>query len=276
MTTKTYRVLFARSSVGRQGLPLSQSLRQLVDTHGTHLPVMRLGGDGFQFREMHRTGSVWHGTFVKLRDDAPHVVTAEDIEEEIFLQDGSRIIEKCHFLYRERSNALIWQYNKSSGGLSRAEEYLSWLHEVTVTLPRVMDIDRLDEVLNGQIYEIEFGYDRPPVISEEAPRWNQAAFDMMSRIDAAYAKFTLRAPRLGTLSQRAGAMVRQLVHLQGPKKVRVRLTDETDPIELFMAPLKDSITVELVGRYPVAQHVYHALEEAFDRHSQYIRDSAPG
>lgn len=49
------------------------------------------------------------------------------------------------------------------------------------------------------------------------------------------------------------------------EKIRVRLTDEADPIELFAAPLKDKIVVEQRGRYPTAADVFSELERAYDR-----------
>ena len=76
------------------------------------------------------------------------------------------------------------------------------------------------------------------------------------------------APRSGSLrGSRAKSMVQQMLSTFGVEKLRVRLTDESDPIELFMAPLRDSIRVELRGRYAVAARVYEELAAAYDRHA---------
>ena len=88
---------------------------------------------------------------------------------------------------------------------------------------------------------------------------------MMAGIDAAHAKFTLRAPRNGGLADQAKQMVRQILGTPGTGKVRIKLADDKEPIELFMAPLKDSLKVEMIGRYPLAVHVFEGLEEAFNR-----------
>lgn len=233
--------------------------------------MIELGGEKFQMRDMQLLFAVWKGSFVKLRDDAPHVVAANDQEHELHLEDGAHIIEKCHFLLRERENLLIWQTNRSAGGLSRTQEYLSHLLNAMVVLPQVMNDIELERVMAGQLYEVDFAYDRPAQLAADAPQWNQDAFDMMAGIDAAHAKFTLRAPRRGGLAEAAKRMVRQMMGAQGTEKIRIRLTDESEPIELFMAPLKDTIRIELLGRYPAADRVFEELEAAYERQRASIR-----
>lgn len=265
MTFKDYKVYFARSAMGKSGRPVAQALAISFSEHGMHLPALNVAGEMFQMRDLQRVGRVWTGAFVKLRDDTPHVVTAGGEEQELDLQEGDRIIEKCYFLYREKSNVFVWQTNRASGGLTRAQDYLSHLFHEVVALPYVMNDEELEQKLSGQLYEIEFGYDRPLNLDNQAPRWNKNAFDMMSRVDAAYAKFTLRAPRRGGLLDGAKNMVRELVDSNGIKKVRIKMTDDSDPIELFMAPLKDTIRVEVMGRYPLPETVFEALEESYTR-----------
>ncbi|MDO8775803.1 MAG: hypothetical protein Q7K57_45300 [Burkholderiaceae bacterium] len=165
---------------------------------------------------------------------------------------------------------MIWQVNRAAGGLTRAENYLSQIFETATLLPMVMNEAELDRVMAGQLYEIDFAYDRPASLTSNAPVWNQNEFNMMSTVGAAYAKFTLRAPRRGHLMDAAKNYVRQVLATNGTKKIRVRLTDESDPIELYMAPLKDGFQIDFLGRYPAAKDVYSELEEAFDRQQESI------
>lgn len=268
VSQKKFKVLFARTSMGEDGVPLSTAFAQALAQYGQHWPAMQAGGDSYQMRDMVRVGSVWKGTFGKLRDDAPHVVRAGQAERELALGDDEHLLEKCHFLYKEADNALAWQINRTAGGLTRAQDYLSTLLGQVVMLAPIMNEAELQRVLDGNLYEIDFAYARPHAIAGNAPVWNQDAFNMMNRVEAAHAKFTLRAPRHGNLLGRgAKSMVRQLVGTIGAEKIRVRLTDESDPIELFMAPLRDSIRVELRGRYAVAARVYEELAAAYDRHA---------
>lgn len=272
MAIKSYRIYFARTSVGNNGRRLSPHLAELEHRHGQNLPPVSMSGDAYQIRDLRRIGNVWRATFAKLRDDAPHIVKADNREQEIPLDDGDKILEKSHFLLREQSNVVVWQVNRNAGALSRLERYLSELLNDVVLLPLVMDEDRLEQVMAGQLYQIEFAYDRPRVIDGRAASWNQSTFDMMNRIDAAHAKFVLRAQRNGHLLDTAKAMVRQLVGANETNKIRVRLTEETEPIELFAVPLKDEMRLELIGRYPVPARAFEGLEEAFDRQRGLIRD----
>jgi hypothetical protein len=263
---KTYKVSFSRTAVGETAAPLHQSLRDAFTQHGLHLPVLELSGEKFQMRDLQRVGAVWKGSFAKLRDDAPHVVAVNQQERELSLDEGDHIIEKCYFLLREHENLLVWQLNRAAGGLSRAEEYLSRLFSTMVILPPVINTSRLEQVMAGQLYELDFAYDRPPQLAANAPQWNKNAFDMMANVDAAHAKFNLRAPRSGHLAETVKTMMRQLASgTVGVKKIKVRLTDETDLIELIMAPLRDTIRVELLGRYPAPGRVFEELEAAYDR-----------
>ncbi|NUZ07659.1 DUF6731 family protein [Piscinibacter koreensis] len=277
MAEKSYKVYFARTSMGQQGGSIAQALREAYEQFGPNLPPIELGGEGYQVRNLERTGRVWKGVFGRLRDDAPHIVDAvRDQEREIDLQEGDRIIDKCHFLYRERRNVLVWQTNRTAGGLSRAQQYLAQVLDDYVELPQIMNEAELAEVLEREVYEVSFSYDRPPSLGQSSPAWTQHAFDMMENVHAAQAKFVLRAQRGSGLTGAANRMVRRLVGEVGVEKVRVRLTDDSEPVELFMAPLKTTIKVSVIGRYPIPAEVYQALEQAYDNHRDYVGAPEPG
>jgi hypothetical protein len=271
MPIHSYKVYFSRTSTGEAGDPITTKLKEAVAQHGAHLPQIELDGEYFQMRNMNRIGAVWTGTFVKLREDVPNVVAANDQEHELELQEGDRIIEKCHFIFREKRNVIIWQINRMAGSLTKAANYLSNVFNAVTILPQIMNDAELDRVMSGQLYEIDFAYDRPASLADSPPVWSQNEFNMMSKVGAAHAKFTLRAPRRGhLLDSIAKAFVRKLMSENGTKKIRIRLTDESDPIELFMAPLKDNIQIDFIGRYPPSNDVYKELEIAFGRQKESI------
>ena len=270
MTMKDYRVLFTRTAMGQQGVSIAARLSALLQAHGPHLPAARLSGEMFQLRNLRRVGSVWSGSFAKLRDDAPHVVDRSGSEHQLNLAAGSHIIEKCHLLYREQNNVLVWQVNRASGGLTRFEQYLSQVTGEAVLLPLVMNEAELQRMLDGQVYEVDFVFDRPQQLTTNTPRWTQQAFDMMSGVDAAHAKFSFRAARAGFLSNPVKRSVQAMMSIAGIGKLKVRLTDDTDPIDLFLAPLRDTIRVPLLGRYPNEANVFTGLEEAYTRNASSI------
>ena len=274
MKKHTYQVRFSRPVVGQQGQVLSVVLTSLQQQHGTHFPALDAGGDRYQVRDLRKVGRVWQGTFGKLRDDAPHLVTASNEERELALEAGARLLEKCHFLYRELGNLLVWQFNRASGGMARFEAYMGQLCGEPVLVPAISNTRRIEEVLERNIYEVSWSFDRPPSLDGAAPQWNQDQFNTMKQMDAGHAKFDFRAQRGGQLSGAVKAMMRQALGLAGVEKIRVRLTDESDPIELFAAPLKDKIELSQSGRYPAAADVFTALEDAYDRHRSHLGDGA--
>ena len=268
---KTYKVSFHRTAMGERGAPIFQTIVDLVANHGPNLPVLRIETGEYQIRGVHRIGAVLQGTFAALRDDAPHVLGPDGFEREIPLdvESGERLIDKCHFQLHSRSDVLVWQINRSAGSSSRAELYLSQLTGAMVTLPMIVDTARLEAMMAGNVYEFEIAYDRPPMDAHQ-PRWDQAAFNLMNDAHAAHARFRFRADRGASLAQAVKNVARRVVGDVGVK-VKVRLTDETDLVELTMAPLRDRIRVELFGAYPRAHDVFQELEAAYDRQ----RDDIP-
>lgn len=265
MSNKDYTVHFHHTSVGPQGRPMHAWLWDANVEHGKHLPRWNIGGNEYlQVRNLQLVGSVWLGDIAKLRDDAPHLVDEHEREAQLDLSDGRRLLEKCHFLYRQRDDVLVLQRVRNVGGLSQLQMYLSQVLGETVMLPQVMNEKKLEEVLSRDMYELSFDYARP----KDAPggtQYTKAQADMMRGLHAATAKFLLRAPRGGRLARSAAALVRGLIKDEGVKKVRVKLTDESDPVELFMAPLKGSIRVPLVGRYANPKEVFEGLQQEYDR-----------
>lgn len=265
MTIKQYTVYFHQTAVGQAGVPMVAGLQAAHAQHGNHLPEVTLGEFTYQVRDLHRVGRVWKAVFAQLRDDAPNVVSEHGRERPLDLQIGDRLLEKCHFLYFEDRNIIVWQNIRGLGGTSTLESYLSRALEDVVGVIQVQNSAELDHVLAGQVYELQFAYARPHDLGGRAPRWNQNAFDMMASAHAAKAKFMLRAPRNGSLATATRSWIREMINGNGFEKVRVKLTDESDPVELFLAPLRDRIRVELPGRYPDPVRVYEALAEAYDR-----------
>lgn len=270
MAQRTYTVYFAKTLTGEGGEPLSAHMDAAFAQYGEHLPSTVVENERFQVRSLSKVGSVWKGTFAKLRDDTPHYVDHLNEERELALADGASIIEKCQFLYREHGNNLIWQVSMHAGSLSKASAYLSAVLNRVVLLPQVQNTEQLEEILNHDLYEIDFQYAQPPGLPEGVSRWSQRAFDIAGGIGAAYARFTLRARRGQTLAQGAKDYVREMIGQKQYKRVRVRISDGSEVVKLFLAPLKEQFTIEVDGRYPNRNLVFQGLEDAYGRQQDNI------
>jgi hypothetical protein len=272
---KKFRVYFSNTAYGANGVSIIEPLRVCYDNNGRHLPPVLINDDRYQIRDLAKTSTVWAGAFVKLRSDVPHIIDADNTERQIELADGDSIIEKCYFQYRESSNLIVWQNSKNTGSLSRAAEYMSRIFGGVVTLPQIQNQAELEKVLNGQLYEIEFDYARTHSMPLGGDiEWSQHAMDMMAPIEAAKARFMLRAPRGGSLAARAGQLARAMLGIAGTEKVRVRIRAEDDPIDLFMAPLRDTIELSIEGGYPQKAEALAELEAAYDRNRSFIGTAA--
>lgn len=267
MTNRRYQVRFTRSSIGAEqpATTLATKFQLFLDTHGAHAPTQNIDGYDWQIRDLHKYGTVWRGVFARLRHDAPHILDSADQELELALEEGDRILDKVFFLYYTDPNVLVWQYDKNVTGLSRFQHYLYNSLREAVELPLIIDRQALDNILNRNIYELQFTYDRPPATQARAA-WEQSAFDMMSSIHGAIGKFVIRGERQASLGGHVRSMLRSMVNSTHMKSIRVKFTDEpSELVDLLLAPIKDHIVVPLQGRYPVTARVYEELAEAFSR-----------
>lgn len=265
---KSYTVYFTKSVVGKDGKKrLNNLLSDGILIHKSNFPAISITeNDQYQIRDLKLTGTSWTGVFGKLRDDAPHVIDQNNNESELDLIDGQKLIEKCHFLFKQNVNILVWQTNRSAGSLNRFQIYLSQLFDEMVSLPMIMNQEGLDRILAGDLYEISFHYDRPNALfTGKRPKWSKEIFNMLNDVRAAHGKFELRAERNSSLGQKAKTMVQTIFGMSETDKIRVRLTDDSDPIKLFLAPETEKIEVELKGRYPDSGTVYVELQSAYDR-----------
>lgn len=271
--SKSYSVRFANTNIGADANNQDQ-LRDILgaqvarvgqaDGVGHHLPAVEMEGEHFQVRGLVRVGRFWRGSFARLRDEAPHVIGNTNIEREIDLEDGDRILEKTYFLYYEDTDILVFQMSRNVGYLTRFAHYWSRLLGGTyVDFPPIIDALRLQEILNAGIREVNFTYSRAAGVQDGGPRWTQRAMEMLRPVHGALGKFTLRAPRGGVLGGTIGDLVRWAAHGGEVEKARVLLQDEKDPIDLFLAPVKVRIDVRMNGRYPDERSAIEQLGEAY-------------
>ncbi|MEI7762945.1 MAG: hypothetical protein WCI85_06900, partial [Comamonadaceae bacterium] len=101
--TKSYSVRFSNTNIGPDPNDNKQLRDVLVDQvaqhgkaghRGHHLPAIEMEGEHFQVRNLLHVGRFWRGSFARLRDEAPHVIGVTNIEREIDLEVGDRILEK--------------------------------------------------------------------------------------------------------------------------------------------------------------------------------------
>lgn len=271
---KQYSVRFAKTTAGKDGKQnLGHILADGFKQYQNHFPAKEIAGygtDQYQVRDLQQVGAVWLGVFGKLRDEAPHVVDKNNKETTIQLNAGDKLLEKCHFIYKPSKNVLVWQMNSHSGSFNPFSIYLYELLGTIININIAMNDADIQNILSRNVYELSFSFARPDSLYQGSPRWKKQSFDMMKDADAAHGNFKFRAARGGNLASGIMSTIKSMLGDGGAEKIRVRLTDDADPIELFLAPIKDKISVELKDGYPSSKDVYAELESAYDRRKSLI------
>lgn len=275
MANKNYTVYFAKIQIDKhKSKKFSEALSAANLAHGANFPARQIpgyGNDFYQIRDLKLIGTTFTGVFGKLRHDAPHIVNSQDQESQLKLGNGDRLLEKCHFVYKSNHNALVWQVNRDAASLNRFSLYLSDVFQARIRANIVMNDAEIQKILSSDLYEISFTYARPDKISPGGPLWKQSAFNLMKDSGAALGKFLLRAERNTSLPQKTKNIVKAILGISDIEKIRVRLTDDSEPINLFTSPVKDKISVKSDGRYPVVSDLFQQLDVSYTRH----KDSIP-
>jgi hypothetical protein len=285
MPLKSYSVRFANSNIGpdinnnrqlRDVLANEIAAHGIADGRGHHLRAIQMEGEHFQVRNLLHVGRLWRGCFARLRDEAPHVIDATNVERELDLDIGDRLLEKTFFLYYEDTDILVFQMSRNVGYLSRFAHYWARLLGVVyVDFPPVIDANRLQEILNSGVREINFTYARAIGDHPGAPRWTQRAMEMLRPVHGATGKFTLRAPKGNVLGGTIGDLVRWAANGGEVQKAKVLLQDERDPIDLFLEPIKVRIEVRLNGSYPDEGSAIEQLAEAYAEQAHRMPERRP-
>jgi hypothetical protein len=266
MARRNFKVYFARTKVGAAATPMSALLPpSLIAAGGKHLPILDVLGERFQIRNLKLIGTVWQGAFVRLRDDAPMYLDHQiDEERELQIGDGNSVIEKCCFLYRIDNNVLIWQYSRVTGSLDRMVAYLTGIFGAQTSLPFINDNEKLEDKLKKNLYEIELSYERPPALPPGVGVWSQRAFQIARETHAAVAVFTLRADRSSHLGSQAADFVREAAGF-GFNKVKLRAESNERLADVLLAPIKETFTIDVTGKYAPEAIVFQELGSAYDR-----------
>jgi hypothetical protein len=281
MEQKGYNIRFyqgtAYDSNGKSH-KVSDILTKLVNhVQANQVPAPVASGDNeFEVRDISESGGFFSGVLAVLRPDAPHIRDSAGGERPIPLNDGDRLMEKNHFIYYAENELLAWQVNGRGSHVSRLEKYLTAFSGLTVTLDDMLKIDAWQRLSNGIISRVEFRLAQPrnPALIDSA-NWESAAFEMMSGSDATTVSVSVSTKRKNRgLSAKMKEAVRRLMDGDTTRKLKVKLREIDDPVDLLTECLRTRITVDMDGLYPKDSRQVFAematakreLQPEFDRH----------
>lgn len=222
--------------------------------------------NNYQLRELVCSGDVWTGCFGKLRKEAPHIVDKSGVEKPLALAVDDKLLEKSYFLYNATTNAMVWQVNNDAGGYGKFQEYLKMLSSSPCHILPIMDEGDLQDVLSGDVKEVVFSISQLNNAIIKQLGWNNDAMRLMSAAGAGSAKFSIKCPSAGKLRDKVvKPLIKQLAgSVAAKKRLSVRVDDQTDPIDIFMKPLKDHVEYKKIGHYPLSSSILSSLQMIYN------------
>lgn len=279
MATKMYKARFFQGTSASGTSSVSAILKSVVQNRAAPQahPIVQLGEYKYQLRELVsvNNGAVFKGSFGKLRDDAPHIITRAGDEETIDLDDDEYLIEKNYFLYYSRDELMVYQVNRPGSDVSRLGQYLGEVAEEqdTIALSDILMPDTLATLLRGDVKSVEVSFARPKKLRNIVPQtnWNQ---NMMSLLSGAGAgRISVKVSTQSRTQALAGDMkkvIKELLQFSETRGLKVKFADVDRPIDLIAECVQDSIEVAMDGKYPKPASIYAALDKARERQKENI------
>ncbi|RJX32327.1 MAG: hypothetical protein C4516_04310 [Oxalobacter sp.] len=271
---KNYGVRFYAGNFGNDAAKVSQILSGIEAR-------IRDGASSPQFHEQEvvyelrdfisfNNGAAYRGVFAVLRDDAPNIRQANGEERPIALGENERLIEKNHFLFFRANELLVWQVNSRGSHVRRFERFLSNASDSTVTLDDVLNKASLDRLNRGIVKRIRIRVGKPRnAVQIDPHNWEDATFSMLNGVNGSSLTLEVSTRRKQQgLSDNVKEAVHRLLDRGETKSLQVKLLGEQEPIDLFADCIKDSVSVEMNGLYPIPESMFAALGAAKDRQAE--------
>lgn len=239
-------------------------------------PPFSDGNHSYEIREMasFNNGAVYRGVFAVLRDDAPNIRKSNGTERPIPLADDEGVIEKNHFLYYARRRMLVYQVNQRANHPSRFENYLTAMSglEKSVVFADILTTDSWQRMHQGTIKSVEVTLDIPRAPELFDPDdFTGPTLHTMQQAGAMKAHVTLSAGRGNELREWVKRQLDRARGMPHVKSLGVRIEGEDGILDLIGNTVRDTIEVQMDGRYPNTRKTFEELESARHRQREALR-----
>ncbi len=246
-------------------------------------PVMPAGDTAYQIRGLISSmdGNSLSGYLVRFRLDKPAVGSKFNLDEEYLELDGNKeFIEKNHFiLFKEKSSELIgFQCCREGAVISVIGRYLTFLNNEseTISFDDILTKESLDVIFSkGLIKSVEFSVTRP-LGKKYQPNpndtWTQESFDILNGVggNKFTAKIAVTAKEKGLLNK-TKEKIRHLIKSECTKKLKVKVSGESEPIDLLAERIAGKIEVPVqLGGIIKAEDIYSAIRDVKDQKQHHI------
>lgn len=254
---KHYRIGFYRVTVGADARMGHVCDRLLAARDVTKMArALKMGENQVQIRGIEELphGAGVKGYVARFRDETPLTGSPDTpIETPVQLDEGRALIERNHFiLYRERADLELIAYQVGLEGthIAGLGHYLTLLFgaDDAVCMNQVLSPDAYRALATGGLIKsVDFRVAKPRskrFAPDPEDTWTQEGFDFMKATGATSyeVKISTRKRGEGLLAdvrERIGSLLRSPF----TKKLRVKMSDIEEPIDLLAQRLKERITV---------------------------------
>ncbi|MBK5072219.1 hypothetical protein I2492_04210 [Budviciaceae bacterium CWB-B4] len=278
-TVRFYKVRFGAD--GKQG-NLGEVLVKEVKAR-KQLPIMKAGDSAYQVRGLNfADDQSISGYLVRFRNDKPSVGSQTNLTEEVLeLEDGKEFIEKNHFILfqeNEESELLTHQSCMEGAHVRTLFKYFTFLinEKETISYDEILTKESLDVIFNkGMIKSVEFSIAKPKKAAyqpDPEDGWTQEAFEMMEETGATVitSKVAIRAKNKGLKGKIIGS-IKKLIGSDQTTKLKVKMSDESEPIDLLTERVYGKIEVQLTAESTIDSiKVYDEIRGLKDKKQKYL------
>jgi hypothetical protein len=277
MNTKKIKIEFYVGRIGPSGTDglVSRILLDLINK--ANCPCHSYSGMHYQIRKLTQfnNGESFKGIFAKIRkDDIPHIGSTEGDEREITLDESEGVIEKNHFIYFRKNELLVYQTNKNGSALNALGSYFSSITNHATAFNPIVKLETIKRLMSQNMAPsiVELTVARPtnPDLYPQDD-WSQDLFKLMGDMGGAKIRFTIkpegRGKSRGTLASRVKGWAADLVLDGMATTAKVTLPGIDQPFDLIKDRLAVTLPVQMEGRYPSEDMMFHALRKAKDQSS---------
>ena len=237
-------------------------------------------GYSFELREIKIFNSVITGCLALLGSDAPHIRDANGSERMIQTNPGDQFLQKNYFLYFKEKRLLVWQFNLSA---NHVNNFGIMLTSLTANTDTIVCNSLLDDAFGfdpktAAIQYVDLRVRAPKTVAQREQvkqlnpnEWAIDPFESMSKTNSSTFSLTLQTRGANkSLSKSVSNMIDRLWGSDQTRKLRVKLSDAEEPIDLLAKRIKRKMSVEMLGIYPDPRSVIEQLQAAKDECNEEI------
>lgn len=249
-------------------------------------PLINIDDVSYHIRSVTKnTDNSISGYIVKYKENVHDSSSLSSLKEKVInLGSDNAFIEKNHFIiYLAKKNIQLLAYQHSRDGttINTLISYFNKISSINVIYQDILKKDSLDEIFKkGMIKSVEFQIYKP-LNKDYQPNpksnWTINAFNEMTQSGATtfLGKISTKSKTHG-LKNKVKNELKQLFNSKATKSLKVKLSNDSKPIDLFAERIYDKITVRLYsgekeGTSTIdSTEVYQQMRLAKERNQQHF------